>query len=92
MFRTLSNSAAQFTWNRERNVDFAAYMGAEGVLHEEEEDVEEHESQSSRHESLSESMSQVRQKLNTTDTGQNFYEQSKVELNQRKGCCSFCLQ
>lgn len=34
------STAAQFTWNREKNVDFAAYMGEEEVINEEEEDIE----------------------------------------------------
>lgn len=37
-------SAAQFTWNREKNVNFAAYMGEEEVINEEEEEIERRDS------------------------------------------------
>ncbi|KAH9515291.1 HBS1-like protein [Bulinus truncatus] len=40
------STAAQFTWTREKNMDFAAYVGQEAVINEEEEETQEDVSQS----------------------------------------------
>ncbi|XP_005104900.1 HBS1-like protein isoform X1 [Aplysia californica] len=58
------STAAQFTWNREKNLDFSAYMGEESVIDEEEE--EEDDGNSTRG-SLSDSASSTRPLLSDED-------------------------
>lgn len=60
--------AAQFTWNRERNVNFAAFIGNEEVIDEEGE-IEEEESNASPSQEDVKDSSSVFQSLSDYDKG-----------------------
>ncbi|GFR80808.1 HBS1-like protein [Elysia marginata] len=60
------STAAQFTWNREKNINFASYMNSEEVIDEEDEFAEEDDS-SSQHNSLSDSANSAKLRLSEVD-------------------------
>ncbi|KAK3792298.1 hypothetical protein RRG08_007376 [Elysia crispata] len=60
------STAAQFTWNREKNVNFASYMNSEEVIDEGDEEAEEDDSLS-QHNSLSDSANSAKLRLSEID-------------------------